>query len=631
MPEPIPLPMQFTRHEIENWVRADEIKSGQNTFRTKLVAALDPYVTPKFKSVTSAFDSAMESQRFWENVPIDLVIIKEIVHQKSQDISKTSIESFTDHERDIIALDALLHIGQEQKDSKNTILLQRLANRVQNTEAFGAPEDWLTSAAVVVERDGWSIYKERKIQAKQKIIEQLLNIPRLNTEKLLDIYTIYKDILYPNHSKQNVFKHQSIHRELDATVDHLPDELVALYPLSEKSQEQMAESLDYVLLVYYAKLLRMPIANLISQASLTYALFTALHPLGDGNGLIASALIDTAFIKHGLRPIETWNKNPTEQPIREFTEWTFGKTQNLEKWFQREGVESMPVNSFLFALQTDDHEILQSLVTVEQMPLWTNGASAATLHDIRSLTGRYIAFLELAKDNHYQSDIESIVAGAENTKKALLILLQGIDGSKQSIRIGTLLKESYQLNTLLLDNAASEMVLNPNASWILARLFSNVQSNVSDLSPTFSIQPDIVIFPTIVHTTNETAIVFANNGPSIQPEIFERLGESGNSTKHTDVQKNRGVGLAGCANEAGEYGLTAVALQWDSTHFHLRDMTHKKSIKIAFEEIHKLNNPLLMQLALSLKKQSVWLTHHTAHKPIQTAFALVGDNAHIRI
>lgn len=629
MAEPQPLPVQFTRHEIANWVHTDEIKGGQNTFRTRLVAALDPFVIPKFKSVTSAFDSAMESQRFWENVPIDLIIIKEIVHQKSQDISKTSIENLTDHERDIIALDALLHIGQEQKDSKNTILLQRLANRVQNTEAFGAPEDWLTSAAVVVERDGWSIYKERKTQAKQKIVEQLLNIPRLNAEKLLDVYTIYKDILYPNHSKQNVFKQQSIHREVDATVDHLPDELVALYPLSEKSEEQMAESLDYVLLVYYAKLLRMPIANLISQASLTYALFTALHPLGDGNGLVASALIDTAFIKHGLRPIETWNKNPTEQPIREFTDWTFGNTGSLEKWFQREGVENMPVNSFLFALQTDDSATLLSLLTIEQIPLWTSGASAATLHDIRSLTGRYIGFLELAKDEQHQANIESILTGAENTKKALLILLHGIDGSKQPIRLETFLQEDYQLNTLLLNRAASEMVLNPNASWILARLFSNVRSNVSDLSPTFSIQPDIVIFPTIVHASNETAIVFANNGPPIPSDIFERLGENGVSTKSTDVQKNRGVGLAGCANEAGEYGLTAVALQWDSTHFHLRDMTHKKSIKIAFEEIHKLNNPLLMQLALSLKKQSVWLTQHTAHKPIQTAFALIGGDTYL--
>jgi hypothetical protein len=273
--------------------------------------------------------------------------VQKLLSDKVGDISTQEIPNLSQAQRELIALYALTVDPSENKNNKSKeftphIKMHKFVNRLHNARTYKTGEDWLESAAMVVEVNGTSAQDWLKYMAKTRVDTYLDGIELPNEHDFAVLSDIITDTVYINATDRQLFQDHPIFFDFDRLI--FPNILIAPtfikdhFPFSHNSRAEREKAVTDFFLEEYPKLYYQPdgetMANLTRQCAEVFAIYMAMHPATDGNGTMIHALIDHALKARRLRPISAWNSARVDKPLDELRQWIQGNTYPLEKWFE---------------------------------------------------------------------------------------------------------------------------------------------------------------------------------------------------------------------------------------------------------------------------------------------------------
>ncbi len=276
--------------------------------------------------------------------------VRELIENAVVDLTSVQLTELSPAQREVLALYALtVHPTESPPERfKPHIQLHKFVNRLHNSHAYQTHEDWLESAAMVVQVEGVSIQDILKDEAKRKVDRYLAQsvidekgkrtIPTFDID-FVAMSDIVIDTVYVNNQKKQLFQNHPTYYDFDRLIKpnlkYAPDFIQSHFPFSDHNESRREQTMRDFFTDQYPKLFY-GIRNLPQTLAETFAIYMTIHPMTDGNGTMIHALIDHALNARGYRPIPAWNKTKIEKPLAELRQWIQGNVHPLEDWFMHQ-------------------------------------------------------------------------------------------------------------------------------------------------------------------------------------------------------------------------------------------------------------------------------------------------------
>lgn len=284
----------------------------------------------------------------WGNDTFTPNYIRGLLEKSVTDLTTYTITELSPAQRELLALYALtIHPSESPPEQyKPHIQFHKFVNRLHNSHEYLTHEDWLESAAMVVQVEGVSIQDILKDEAKRKIDQYLARsvvnavgkrIPPSFDIDFPVISDMVIDTVYVGNNRKRLFQKHPTFYDFDkliaSNLSIAPEFIQKHYPFSDHNATRREKTMRDFFENQYPKLFygirKMP--QLLAE---TFAIYMTIHPMTDGNGTVIHSLIDHALIARGFKPIPAWNKAKIGKPLAELREWIQGNVYPLEQWFE---------------------------------------------------------------------------------------------------------------------------------------------------------------------------------------------------------------------------------------------------------------------------------------------------------
>ena len=282
-----------------------------NTY-SGLTSILIDYDVFKWKTV----QDWVKSKGLDRIAPQLLVLVSAIPHELSPD--QFELIGFTSF---------VMHSINDTASSHNhniDLNFSELAARRNNLRDFG-DEDWLTSMAFLVKRDGRKKEQEVKTKAAEENLDYLSRVSsrRITLEDIEFMYQRVTNAVYPQSRQVMVFRDYALAEDRGVELAIKGNPLLSHYLMSDKRN-----AIKYYLREYNA-ILDFP-SSAEYDMSMIYATYLTIHPHADGNGTMARTLVDHYCDRRGIARVD-WSKMSNHS--RALGAYMFGNTEPMELWF----------------------------------------------------------------------------------------------------------------------------------------------------------------------------------------------------------------------------------------------------------------------------------------------------------
>lgn len=328
-------------------------KSDTDGSRSSVRADIINLLRPKSRVLRKTQDQRDPFNTYkvlWGTDTLTPSYIRELIENAVVDLTSVQLTELSPAQREVLALYALtVHPTESPPERfKPHIQLHKFVNRLHNSHAYQTHEDWLESAAMVVQVEGISVQDILKDEAKHKLDRYLAQsvVDEKNKRQLpnfdidfVAMSDIVIDTVYVNNKRKPLFQNHPTYYDFDTLISHnldrAPDFIKEHFPFSDHNETRREQTMRDFFKYQYPKMYY-GVHNLPKLLAETYAIYMTIHPMTDGNGIMIHSLLDHALNARGYRPIPAWNKTKTEKPLKELRQWIQGDIKPLEHWFERQ-------------------------------------------------------------------------------------------------------------------------------------------------------------------------------------------------------------------------------------------------------------------------------------------------------